>query len=475
MDGPGDRHDDESGGTSLPMAIVAVAVAVALSTVGIAAVTRPARLPAPIEPVSASSSPSRGPASASPSEPSGSIAPAVVEGNPPTVGSLAAVGLDGGLSVIGPSGTSLALTGRGDVTVGFPAWSPDGTRIAAVLGHDATSTVDVFRVDPGAGTTEPPVAVYRSDVEGPFYLDWTPGGGSISFLASTADTIDLRVISTDRPTPADDTDRASVVQRGSPLYFDWIDDTRLLAHVGAGDGAFLGEVGRDGTAVGPGLARPGNFRSPRISDDGRWVSWIRGPDSGSDSSEIVVAARAGGSETTLPVFGPAAVAFAPGGDLVAAVGADGPGQRDVGVPLGPLRLLDPATGDTRTLLAGAVVAAFWSPDGRTMYAIRVQPASGATAAASPSAVPSEIHGLFVEVATGEVAGDRAIQPGPLFVNQLLPYYDQYEMSHHLWAPDSSSFLLPIVSEGGGPAVIALPRDGGEPPFSVAAAAAFWTP
>jgi hypothetical protein len=61
------------------------------------------------------------------------------------------------------------------------------------------------------------------------------------------------------------------------------------------------------------------------------------------------------------------------------------------------------------------------------------------------------------------------------VSEVLPYFDQYALSHRFWAPDSSSFLLPIVGADGTGTVIALPRDGSPSPFSIAATAAFWSP
>ena len=473
MDEPEERTRSRSG-AALPMAFVAIAVAVVAAAIGVAAVARPSAGPVTADAAAASMAPSSELPAASPTGPLGSIAPAVIEGGAPTVGSIAAVDADGGLSVIGRSGTALGLTHAGERTIGFPAWSPDGTRIAAVVGRDTTATIEVFEVDPATGTAREPIAVYRSSRQQPFYLSWTPSGRSLSFLANDADSVDLRVATVDPATTIDETDETSLVRRGSPLFFDWIDDQRLVAHVGVGDGAFLGELGRDGSPQGRTLAPPGDFRSPQVSADGRWVGWIRRA-AGSNDGEVVVAARDGGKETTLPVFGPAAVGFAPNGDVLASIGADEPGQRDLDFPLGSLRLIDPDRGVTRTLLPGAVVASFWSPDARTILAIRIQAGGGATAAASPSPVPNEVHALFVDVATGTVAGDQVVQPGPRFVSELLPYFDQYALSHRLWAPDSSSFLLPIAADDGRPTVVALRRDGGAAPFTVQAPAAFWSP
>jgi TolB protein len=133
-----------------------------------------------------------------------------------------------------------------------------------------------------------------------------------------------------------------------------------------------------------------------------------------------------------------------------------------------------------TVLDGFVVAFFWSPDGRTLAALRLQVPSGQTAAAggtaaSPSAAPNEVHLLFVDARSGDVRSDRVVRPGRMFVSNFLPYFDQYATSHRLWAPDGSSFLLPIDDDNDDPTVVAYRPDGGDPAFSIAAMAAFWSP
>ena len=473
----------EAGG---PLAAVAVAV-VAVAVVAVASfVAGPvARPPAPA-PASASEGPI-GQASPAPSVTPGDQpapgGPATLTGAAPAVGSIAAVDASGALSVIAPDGRSVLVTGPDEVTVGFPAWSPDGSRVAAVVGRDGATTIEVVPIDAADASAGRPVAIYRSAIQQAFYVSWLPGGRAVSFLANDADIVDLRVADADLPAPLDESDHGSLIRKGAPLYFDWLDDERALLHVGVGPSAFLARVERDGHEDGGDLVRPGNFRSAQVSADGRTLAYIRASASGDGSEEVVVAPIAGGSEWTIPVFGPAAITFSPTDGLVAAIGADTAGQPDRSFPVGPLRILDAATGASHVALDGAVVAWFWSPDGRTIFALRLQVPSGGTAdaasvdlaAGSPSPVPSEVHALFVDVDTGTVLADHIVQPGPRFVSELLPYFDQYALSHRLWAPDSSSFLLPVVGTDGTATVIALPRDGSASPFSIGATAAFWSP
>src|SRR6185503_304697 len=84
------------------------------------------------------------------------------------------------------------------------------------------------------------------------------------------------------------------------------------------------------------------------------------------------------------VFGAAALSFGPTGDEVAFIAPTASGQT-VGLPVGPLRLLDAGTGGVRTLLAGSVVAFFWGPDGRTIAALQVP--TGDDRVASIAATP----------------------------------------------------------------------------------------
>ena len=74
----------------------------------------------------------------------------------------------------------------------------------------------------------------------------------------------------------------------------------------------------------------------------------------------------------------------------------------------------------------------------------------------------ELSMLFVDVASGDSTAQPVVQPGQVFVDQLLPYFDQYALSHDLWAPDSSSILLPTVDAAGAPKVALMPRDGSQP-------------
>jgi TolB protein len=254
-------------------------------------------------------------------------------------------------------------------------------------------------------------------------------------------------------------------------------------------------VGLDGASVAPAIPGGGDFRSASASTDGRYLAYLRG---GPGPATLVVAARDGSSEQGLPVAGPAAFVFDPTGDTVATIAAITAVPGAPTFPLGPLRLLDPETGASRTLLDGAVVAFFWSPDGRTIAALRVSSAGGQVAGRAPaaqlavarpadarpaltappdaSAPPAPVvHLVFVDVASGAVRSDRAVRLGEHFVGELLPYFDQYALSHRLWAPDGSSLLLPLVDDGGRTRLTSLPSDGSAARPIADGISGFWSP
>jgi hypothetical protein len=422
---------------------------------------------------------------------------------------IALVDASGALVTVDSAGTSTVLGSGNGVTYGFPAWSPDGSRVAAVVYGADDASIAIFpvrRAEPRPSEPPAPTIVYRSGAVPPFYLYWTPDGEHVSFLATEANGLSLRVAPADGSAPLDG-GPGTVIRQGAPLYFDWLGADRLLVHIGVGAAAFLGEVGLDGALIGRTFDGSGDFRPAVAGTGGRFIAWVRGA---GPAAALVVAGPDGSAEHTIPVFGPAAIAFDPSGGTVATNAGTEPSQAGLGFPSGPLRLVDAASGTVRTLVDGTIVGFFWSPDGRTIAALRLQSAGGGTvadrsiiaaavfAAASPvgsssagptpgpsagaSTVPtpaptggSELHLLFVDVAGGAVRSDRVVRLTSHFISQFLPYFDQYALSHRVWSPDSRSLLLPLVDAGGRDRLTGLPADGAEAPHVYDGDIGFWSP
>ncbi len=465
MDHPADRLFAQVRRLTL---VVATA---SLAACGSTAPTPSAATSATATPVAsgATVTPFAAPSSSAAASPAPSTPPAATptprDGPIGTTGSVVVLGNDGSLSLVDAAGTSSVLATASDGAFTFPAWSPDGSHIAAARNDGQTADILVFDAAAATkGDPEPPVVVLQSSTIGPFYLSWRPDGKAVSYLATDPDGLALRVAPADGSGATDGSDPASVIQRGNPFYYDWTGSDGLLAHVGTGTGAFLGEIGLDGKPSDP-LAKPGDFRSAVVSSDGSSIGFAQVDDKG--GTQVVLADRDGTPRRSVPVFGSAAMDFDPTGDRLAVIGASEAGPTTLGVPVGPLRVLERET--DRTLLDGAVVAFWWSPDGETIAALRLQPAD-----VEVSTGGNEARLLFVDAQTGDIGSQIAVVPGRLFITQLLTYFDQYALSHQLWSPDSASILMPITTSDGATRIAVLPRDGSDP-ILIDGQAGFWSP
>ena len=435
--------------------------------------------PAPSEPPAASAS------GANPS-PAGSVEASVAPSTAPTSsvvatnrlaasGSIALLAPDGSLSLVESGGRSVPVPAAPGEAYGFPTWSPDGTRVATVRTKDADVAVVVIDAkDIAAGLRVDPLVIFQKAGIAPFYLFWSPDGKEIAFLASTGNDLALRVAPADGSAPVDGSGPGSVLRSGNPIYYDWLANDRVLAHIGTGADGFLGEVGLDGKSSPPLDGTPADFRSAVVSHDHRSIAFAR-TTTGLDN-EVVVAGRDGSREVHINVLGPVAIAFDPTGDTLAAIGA-----ADVTTlttfPLGPLRLMD-RSGKQRTLIDGLVASFWWSPDGKTIAAIRVvqggPPPSPTPSDPSPSPPAAEVHLVFADVASGKVLSDPIIHLAPGFVSGIINYFDQYALSHRMWAPDGASILIPEVDENGS-AFLSVRYADGRPPVTIDGAIGFWSP
>ncbi len=471
---------------ALALGVLPVIGLVAAVAIGLMA---PAGVPVPETPAPRAAAGSSAPGGASqvPAVPAAPWVP-----GPP--GRIAYVGPTGRLAVVDDrTGETVAIPIPGIVT-GPPAWSPDGTRLAVIVTDpEATRLYVVEMPAEGAGGDPEAVVVYSSGAQRPFYAHWAPDGERVGFLAGDDDGISLRTALADGGEAVDGPQRDGVLRRGAPLYFTWTDADRMLLHVGAGADAFTGEIDLDGVEAGPVVPGTGAFRAAAARSGGTIVAYV----TGGAAPEVVLESRDGARVGRMPVFGPAALAFNPAGTTLATIAAGARGADPAGFPIGPLRLLDSGTGEVRTLIDEPVVAFWWSPDGRTIAALRLATGGDPSTAAVPgvalaaaNGVPAAANGVpaaaspepapgfrlnFVDVATGDVRSDRAIRPGGDFVNAVLPYFDQYALSHRVWSPDGTAIVLPLEDAAGRTQATVLDADGAEPRPIAEARQAFWAP
>ena len=340
-------------------------------------------------------------------------------------------------------------------------------KIAVIGGDAAEGGIYVFDdvAAPAAGATPEPVVLYSRSPAYPIYLYWSPDGRRIAFITSEAAGLALQVVS------ADGSGSPVVVRRGSPMYWDWVDEAHLLVHSGAdGPDAFVGEVGLDAPQSTAVSSSPGQFQAPGVAPTGGDRAYAVAP--APDGRRVVVEGADGSIRASAAVDGPTAVGWSPAGDRLAYIT---PVPASV-VPIGRLDVMDARTGSTRTLLDGFVVAFFWAPDARTIAVIRLADASGETASVEPVATPGRgIRLTFVDAATGAVRSDREVRLPPLIIAQFVPFFDQYALSHRIWSATGEAIVLPLVDDSGESRVTIIPADGSPPARLADGVAAFWSP
>lgn len=352
---------------------------------------------------------------------------------------------EGQLVSLAPDGSDEHVLTDAQQRFQFPAWSPDGRFVAAV-GTDRTGA-GLFVLDDSEAEAAP-LPLYADPRDGPFYLYWSPDSRQVSFLASHPDGMGLHVVQ------ADGSADSHLLTTGGPLYWQWTADSRqMLIHSGfAGEDSRLELVAADGTGNGDTLAAPGFFQAPGISADGRYLAYAE--EISGANSRLVVLDTQSDNEVQQRHAGIVALAWSPTANQLAFTNGSAPDSRSF---VGPLRLLEAATGEIRVLSQEPIVAFFWSPDGRYLAAISILRsgegdinAQGSKTAVGKRATQQNLPRLRLlvyDVTAGEGRLLFEFVPTFTFATQFLPFFDQYALSHRLWSPQSDALVLPMVADG----------------------------
>ena len=374
---------------------------------------------------------------------------------------------------LGPDGSSERQLTDAQQRFQFPAWSPDGLSVAAV-GIDRTGSGLFVLSDEEEGETAPE-PLYADRRNGPFYLYWSPDSTQVSFLANHPDGLGLHLVQ------ADGSAASRLLTVGGPLYWQWTaDSNRMLIHSGfAGESSRLELIETDGDGTGDMLAAPGFFQAPGISADGRYLAYAE-EISGANSRLVIVDTQSDAVELQRHA-GLVAMAWSPTANQLAFTNGTEP---DDGNFIGPLRLMDAATGEVRVLSQEPIVAFFWSPDGRYLAAMSIaRSGEGDINALANKPIASKprqqqnlprLRLLVFDVTTDEGRLLFDFVPTVTFVSQFLPFFDQYALSHRLWSPNSDALVLPMV-ENGRNQIFIININTGQKRFLANGLMPFWSP
>jgi len=348
---------------------------------------------------------------------------------------------EGQIERIAADGSQRTLLSQDLCKYQFPAWSPDGQAIAAVGREGGDGVVVVLDLE-----SDDSRIVYRSQHEPPFYLYWSPDSTSLTFLTNH-EKGGLALHYADVAYGVSET-----LGLGQPFFWVWHPtEKRILFHTGGGSMqsriAFLEPMGGYEE---PSLTSPGYFQTPGISADGQYLAFANMGARG--QSQVVVEHTGSRQRIKRPHQGAAVMLWSPFANQLAYISPSVATDSF----FGPLRLLDVASNREEVLVNEAVLSFFWSPNGRYIaYFTPIQQenafrpitegyAQGRVMSAGNGANQIWLNLSIVDVFTGAKRLLTPFRPNSQFVNQIIPFFDQYALSHRFWSPKSDAILLPAI-------------------------------
>jgi TolB protein len=265
----------------------------------------------------------------------------------------------------------------------------------------------------------------------PFFYAFSPDGKTLAYLGNdpAGGGVALGLVNIA-------SESARLIDSGQPFYFDWAaDSAHLLVHSNQADTYLIDLEGQKR----PLDVAPGAYQAPAFLADGRVL--VVENDSlvslDADSNERSVIARVGAFSQ-----------FAVSGERVAFTSSEQ-------LSPGPLSVASSEGGEPVSISDELVIAFEWSPNGELLYYFELS-----------------AEGLLPRIWTGadSVAFGPAL-PSSVFLQNYLPFWDQYVRFHTLWESDSSGFYLPRAPDE----IAFYPVEGGEPQVVARGVIAFPSP
>lgn len=403
-----------------------------------------------------------------------SFGPFPPENVPTEVGDVLFVGEDGNIHTVDPrTGDDVQLTtlsesyGGTPHTYDQPHWSPDGTRISYVATHRSDGRERSYYLyvhDLSDGQ------VHTREIEGsqpPAYTQWAPDSRRLSFLRSSEETGLLEIVIWDV-----ETDEQVEVLDDRPLFWDWgPSGDFLVAH--GGTSSIRGGQGSISVVRFEADAAPvveeleleaGFFQVPVVSpSNDAFAMNVFNEEFG--TAVGIHDIETGEIQLRGALFSAGAFGWSPDGERIAYITGL---RRPTGEITGNLRIAERETGNRlvsvdgvvpaeQTLVQapslGGVNAFYWSPDGSMIAFYRIERADD-----DSGRLELRVRLGFIDTASGRAFELPSRRPTVSLSGTIIPYFDQYKRSGHLFSRDSNSFLMNVRTEDGRPGIYLVDTD-----------------
>lgn len=397
-----------------------------------------------------------------------------MNGSSAPINRIAVINTEGQLETMTPSGRDRCVLSDSRYFYQFPAWSPDSRSIAVIGVEERHGGVFICDSPTVPHSTLRPL--YESQKQQPFYLYWSPDNRSLSFLAThPRGDVALHIVPLSGGIGG-----SRLVDIGRPYFWAWsLDSQSILVHRGGGQQeAQLRFIEYPFEHANESIALPGMFQAPGISSSGRY--WAYTALEQTNTSHIVIEDSQSRRRMCFEHKGKAIVSWSPNSDLLAVISPLEDAQHYYGM----LRLIDPTTGRVNVLTDDTVIAFFWSPDGQKIayftltHGTEWRDARGENlyvqegyARGRPLPLRHNTAEVWLDLNVVNIDSERSqlltpFMPNPIFLNQYLPFFDQYALSHRLWSPNSKSLTLPVIANDR-EQIVVVPIDGQTPPLAIA--------
>lgn len=344
------------------------------------------------------------------------------------------LGTDGNIVTMSPSGDEIiTITDDASTTKVVhqqPTWSPDGKYIAwTKILSDQGNTQSALQIGDHLGQQRRELALPFA----PFYYYWSPDSERLAYLSNwvyrNMGALALRIVEV-----SEDEISSKTLALGQPSYFSWAPDSRqLLTHIG-NQRTSIRSI--DGTNT-PLSEESGGFSAPQWVANGAGITYAVNQ---GNQQALVLSDLEGSQIQEITTYSNQIIFSVSSTSRYFAYSTEDPAS--IQNSASGLYVVDIDSMQTQEVSSEPGIGFIWSPDGEKLAYMVLEEVEGKTA----------VRWYVWRAADSSVQQYDTFIPSRTFLQNYLPFFDQYVQSMTLWSPDSSAFVYAGNGSSGGSSI-----------------------